>query len=159
MNTLQRIQADIEAKRREISELEIAAAVLTRYEREDGRKELVSGGLIGAANAVAAQQAAATLAERIMKSAVEILSSGQALHTAELLVPVCAKIGQTITQEYLSTVLSRNKEEFGLQVTRRQGWSIKPPEAAERAELTPVGEQSIAQETEVKTDDHRSSVF
>ena len=67
---------------------------------------------------------------QVLDAAVEILRSGKSVYLADLMGLLTNKgirVGGQDPLQNLSTILSRNKDAYGLEVSRRDGWSLKQP--------------------------------
>lgn len=103
-----------------LKELEIALSVLARYEAKSTQAPTIVRRVI--------KIDTDTKTDRVMAAVVELLHAGKPIHTADLL-PLLSdrgiEIGGVNPEQYLSGILSRNKDDYGMQADRRHGWSLK----------------------------------
>ena len=140
------IEADIELKRERMESLtaEIQALVDERgrvgAEAEQLQSALLVMRLYGQRaeqRASMATEAPAASTQEILDAALNVLKRGaRPMHTADIhdqLIGGGMKIGGADPQQYLSSILSRNKDACGIEASRRDGWSLKRSNSASEA--------------------------
>ena len=135
MDTIDLLRADVQRLRTqrdevvaELTKLESALEVLARYE---GKVEAQRRA------ALAEDNKPAPKIREVMECVTTVLREKSPLHTADLYKAVIAagvEIGGNDPEQYMSAMLSRSKDSYGLQVDRRYGWSLKPKEESEKGE-------------------------
>lgn len=127
--TIERMRADIARLKEErakidaeLEQLEIALPVVARYASETDeptpRNRL----------RITSFQTVDSKTKVVMTMARQAVFERGSIHTAELLELIKQRgveLPGENPEQYLSSILSRKKDEYGLQVDRRMGWSLK----------------------------------